>query len=228
MKLIALIFLTISPLLGSFAAAGCEGDGRTGYPAAWFTAVPRDGAPDWEILPQDAGPCEVILSKRGELGIFSNFAATPFTLDGVRYASLEGFWQMMKYPESASDVRANVAGVTWPMPREAVGQLTGFDAKNAGKPGSEAMKALGINWVSYQGKQLVYRTPEKAEHYELVVRATRAKLAENPAVKELLLKTGDLTLKPDHKAEPDQSPAWEYYKIWEMLRGELRSTSARY
>src|SRR5215831_2287245 len=68
------------------------------YPAQWFTSVPKEGAPSWEILPQEAGPGEVILSKRNELGLLSNFAATPFEFHGKRYASLEGFWQMMKFP----------------------------------------------------------------------------------------------------------------------------------
>jgi hypothetical protein len=57
-------------------------------------------SPEWEVLPQEAGPGEVILSKRHELGLLSNFAPTPFTFRGRRYASLEGFWQMMLYPES--------------------------------------------------------------------------------------------------------------------------------
>ena len=61
------------------------------YPSRWWAAVPREGAPAWEILPQEAGPGEVILSKRNELGLLSNFAATPFTFRGQRYASLEGF-----------------------------------------------------------------------------------------------------------------------------------------
>ena len=74
---------------------------RTNYPAHWWTAVPTNGAPSWEILPQAAGPGEVILSKRNELGLLSNFAATPFTFRGKRYASLEGFWQMMKFPETS-------------------------------------------------------------------------------------------------------------------------------
>ena len=68
------------------------------YPAHWWTPVPKEGAPSWEILPQEAGPGEVILSKRHELGLLSNFAPTPFTFRGKRYASLEGFWQMMLYP----------------------------------------------------------------------------------------------------------------------------------
>src|SRR5215470_5488985 len=69
------------------------------YPAHWWTPVSEIGKPDWEILPQEAGPGEVILSKRNELGLLSNFAATPFKFHGKRYASLEGFWQAMKFPE---------------------------------------------------------------------------------------------------------------------------------
>src|SRR5436853_3125026 len=79
---------------------------RTNYPAHWWAPVSTNGAPSWEILPQAAGPGEVILSKRHELGLLSNFAATPFTFRGKPYASLEGFWQMMKYPENADDPRA--------------------------------------------------------------------------------------------------------------------------
>src|SRR5215472_14424044 len=73
------------------------------YPEHWWTPVPKEGAPSWEILPQEAGPGEVILSKRNELGLLSNFAATPFEFHGKRYASLEGFWQMMKFPEGLDD-----------------------------------------------------------------------------------------------------------------------------
>src|SRR5262249_62042756 len=75
------------------------------YPSHWWAPVSKDGAPDWEILPQEAGPGEVILSKRHELGLLSNFAATPFTFRGKRYASLEGFWQMMKSPQGGDDPR---------------------------------------------------------------------------------------------------------------------------
>src|SRR6201988_4564666 len=107
------------------------------YPSSWWTPVSEVGKPDWEILPQEAGPGEVILSKRNELGLLSNFAATPFTFHGKRYASLEGFWQMMKYPEGGDDPRATFPGITWPHTREEVAQLTGFDAKRAGDLGSK-------------------------------------------------------------------------------------------
>src|SRR4029453_15342905 len=46
------------------------------YPARWFAPVSEAGKPDWEILPQEAGPGEVILSKRNELGLLYNFADT--------------------------------------------------------------------------------------------------------------------------------------------------------
>jgi hypothetical protein len=52
------------------------------YPAIWFAEVIDPNKPVWEILPQEAKPGEVILSKRNELGILSNFAATPFKLYG--------------------------------------------------------------------------------------------------------------------------------------------------
>src|SRR5438876_234283 len=81
------------------------------YPGHWWAPVPKEGAPDWEILPQEAGPGEVILSKRHELGLLSNFAATPFIFRDKRYASLEGFWQMMLYPEGNDDPRAKFPGL---------------------------------------------------------------------------------------------------------------------
>src|SRR5436190_46656 len=102
------------------------------YPSHWWTPAPREGAPDWEILPQEAGPGEVILSKRHELGLLSNFAATPFVFRAARYASLEGFWQMMLYPEGPADSRARAPGLEWKYTRDQVAQMTSFEAKAAG------------------------------------------------------------------------------------------------
>ena len=80
------------------------------YPTSWWTPVSKDGCAEWEIMPQEAGAGEVILSKRNELGLLSNFAPTPFEFHGKRYASLEGFWQMMKYPEGPDDPRVEISG----------------------------------------------------------------------------------------------------------------------
>src|SRR6266700_1640324 len=122
------------------------------YPAVWWAPVLREGAPIWEILPQAAQPGEVILSKRNELGLLSNFAPTPFTFHGQRYASLEGFWQMMKYPEGDHDPRATFPGLKWPYTREQVAQLSSFTAKKAGDFADTNMTKMSINWVTFEGR----------------------------------------------------------------------------
>src|ERR1700722_8366704 len=80
------------------------------YSLAWWPPVPKDKRAVWEILPQAAKPGQV-LSKRNELEILSNFAATPFMYRGKRYASIEGLWQMMLYPEGPRDPRSKAAGI---------------------------------------------------------------------------------------------------------------------
>ncbi len=193
------------------------------YPAHWWTPVIDPHKPDWEILPQEAKAGEVILSKRNELGILSNFAATPFTLRGVRYASVEGFWQMMLYPEGPDDVRAKSALLKWPHTRAEVAQMTAFEAKAAGDVGERNMSKLGIDWVTFEGKRIVYRSMSKGEHYRIIVEAMRAKLEQNPKVREILLSTGNLILRPDHIQEANAPPEWAYFQIWMEIRAELRS-----
>ncbi len=191
------------------------------YPAGWWTAVPQDKTASWEVLPQAAGPGEVVLSKRNELGLLSNFAATPFELDGARYASLEGFWQMMLYPEGPDDPRALFPGLEWKHTRAQVAAMTGFEAKTAGDLAWANMKKMGINWVTYHGKRMDYYVPDKGEHYDLIVRATRAKIEQNPEVKRILLATGDLVLRPDHHQPADAPPSWHYFDIYMGLRAAL-------
>jgi len=197
------------------------------YPASWWQEVPRSEAASWEILPQDASEGEVILSKRTELGVFSNFAATPITLNNERYASVEGFWQMMKFPEGPEDERAKFPGLAWAHTREQIAAMTAFEAKAAGDQGSANMKKMNINWVTYHGEKLPYRIPEKGKHYDLIVSAMRAKLEQTAGLKELLLSTGDLILKPDHDQGANPPPAWRYFEIWMMLRQELQAKTPR-
>lgn len=188
------------------------------YPADWWKPVPREDAPGWEVLPQDAGPGEVILSKRNELGIFSNFAPTAFEYRGKKYGSVEGFWQMMKYPEGPGDERLKVK---WPHTREEVAKMTAFEAKAAGNDANALMKHLGIKWVTFEGKRIDYLENSKGEFYQLIWDAMTAKMEQNPEVKELLLKTGNLKLRPDHHQSPDSPPAWRYYDIWMEFRESI-------
>ena len=225
----ALIVLGFLP----FLLAGCHssrkpkpssapGSSASPYPRHWWTPVPKDAAPDWEILPQEAGPGEVILSKRHELGLLSNFAATPFIFRGKHYASLEGFWQMMLYPEGSHDPRAKAPGLEWKYTRDQVAEMTSFEAKSAGSLAEENMKRMGIAWVTFEGQQIEYRPVTPGEHYRLIVAATWDKVRQNPEVKRVLLATGDLILKPDHHEEPNAATAWRYCEILTEIRARLR------
>jgi len=205
-----------------FAAALALAQPSGKYPARWWTPVPESQKASWEILPQAARPGEVILSKRNELGILSNFAATPFTFRGQRYASVEGFWQMMLYPEGPGDPRAQAPGIVWPHARAEVAQMTAFEAKDAGTAAEASMRKMGIDWVSFEGRRMPYRSRTKGEHYRLIAAAMRAKLAQNPKVRQILLATRNLVLRPDHIEEPDAPPEWHYYRIWMEIRGELQ------
>lgn len=174
-----------------------------GYPPEWWKEVPRSEAKSWEILPQDAGTNEVILSKRTELGVLSNLAPTPFEFHGRRYASLEGFWQAMKFPEGSAE-------------RARVEQMSGFEAKHAGDAAGK------VDWVSFEGERFEYRPKQPGRHYQLIVAATRAKVEQNAEVKRVLLATGNLVLKPDHRQEPNPLAAWRYNEILMQIRAELQ------
>jgi predicted NAD-dependent protein-ADP-ribosyltransferase YbiA (DUF1768 family) len=215
MKSASILLLLVLFLVAGLARA-------ESYPAHWWTPVPEDNKPDWEILPQAAKPGEVILSKRNELGILSNFAATPFVYRGKRYASVEGFWQMMLYPEGPDDSRGRAPGIAWPHTREEVAQMTAWDAKNAGDLAFENMKKMGIDWVTFEERKIPYWSKTKGEHYRIIVEAMRAKLDQNPKVRNILLSTGDLVLRPDHFQEDDPPAEWLYFQIWMQLRDELR------
>jgi predicted NAD-dependent protein-ADP-ribosyltransferase YbiA (DUF1768 family) len=195
---------------------------RANYPAHWWAAVPPEGAPAWELLPQAAGPGEVIVSKRHELGLLSNFAATPFTFRGQRYASLEGFWQMMLYPEGPDDPRARFPGLEWAHTREQVAQLAAFEAKRAGDLAEQNMGRMDIGWVTFEGHRFAYRSARPGRHYRLIVAAMREKVLQNPEVKQALLATGDLVLKPDHHEEAGACAEWRYCDILMRIRAELQ------
>lgn len=143
----AMRYIVAVLLILATQAFGAESK-KNNYPPEWWKEVPRSDAASWEILPQDAKPGEVILSKRTELGILSNFAATSFEIDGKTYPGIEGFWQMMKYPEGPKDERQKYPGLEWKYTRDQVAQMLGFDAKRAGTLAEHNMKKMNINWVT--------------------------------------------------------------------------------
>ena len=216
-----LLFLGFLYLNVGIAGRQSQGSNCRSSSCALVDAVEDLKKPVWEILPQDAKPGEVILSKRNELGLLSNFAATPFTFNGKRYASLEGFWQAVLYPEGVTDPRAKFTGLQWKYTRDQVAQMTAFEAKRAGDLAEENMRKMKI-WVSFEGRRFAYRPKKAGRHYRFIVTATRAKVLQNPQVKKVLLATGDLRLRPDHHQEPNAPAAWRYFEILMNIRRELQ------
>jgi len=191
------------------------------FPTEWWAPVMREGAPSWEILPQDAKEGEVILSKRNELGVFSNLAATAFIFEGEKYASIEGLWQMMKYPD-LDDVKD--PRLAWkdeyPFTRQQVKLMSGFEAKDAGDAASKINKEHKIDWVTYRTKKFNYKDGTRGSeyHYQIIFEATFQKVKQNPEVKNLLLKTRNLKLMPDH-LQPIYAPkSYGYFNILMDLR----------
>ena len=105
--------------------------------------------------------------------------------------------------------------------------MTAFVAKDAGEIGEKNMQKMGIDWVTFDGKRMKYRSLEKGEHYRIIFAAMRAKLEQNPKVKEILLSTGNLVLLPDHYQEENAPAEWRYFQIWMDLRSELKAALVR-
>ena len=207
------------PLRGLLTAAA---KAPQGYPAGWWQEIPREQAWPWEVLPQNAGPGEVILSKRTQLGLFTSFATTPFTFHERRYASMLGFEASLRYPEGPSDPRL-ADGVKWSHTREEVAGLTGLQAHRAGERAEDNMRALGIGWVSFQGERIEYLGAGHERYAELVEEASLAKLRQDPQLERLLLSTGDLRLRPDYRSKADTVPASLYCEVWTRIRARLRA-----
>jgi hypothetical protein len=127
----------------------------------------------------------------------------------------------MKYPDGPDDPRSQDPTIAWKFTRDEVAQLTAFEAKEAGDLATANMRKLEIDWVSFDGKRFPYRPAQPGEHYELIVAATRAKVCQNPIVASVLLSTGELVLKPDHRQEADAPAAWRYNEILGQFRDEL-------
>ncbi len=194
------------------------------YPAHWWQKVPdaqRSGS--WEILPHECKKGELILSKRNELGVFSNLGHSSFTLDGIQYESIEGLWQGMKYPEAhdATDIRNTFKG--YPYTREQVYLMHGFDSKKAGDKANKINKQNDVDWVSYQGIKFNYKDMGAGSglHYQIIYNATKAKVLQNPEIKELLFKTKGLILMPDHEQGSNRPKSYFYHKILMDIRSAL-------
>jgi predicted NAD-dependent protein-ADP-ribosyltransferase YbiA (DUF1768 family) len=129
----------------------------------------------------------------------SNLAKTPFGLHGRRYASVEGFWQGLKFDEAAD--------------RQRIGAMYGAEAKLAGSSIPERAT------FSYEGKTIAVGRPE---HWLLMREACLAKFSQHSAAREALLATGERPLEHRVRRDSRTIPGVVMADIWMRVRSRLR------
>ena len=104
-----------------------------------------------------------------------NFSKSPFVLDHVMCASVEGFIQALKYRD--------------PEEQKAVALLVGKEAKFKGKKARKRIAREGtVYWLT---NEICFRSHD---HIFLIERGIRAKFEQDDASKKALLATGEAEL----------------------------------
>jgi predicted NAD-dependent protein-ADP-ribosyltransferase YbiA (DUF1768 family) len=152
--------------------------------------------------PQEAAcrvPINITSKSPAPLDVISNFAETPFYLDGMTYASVEGFWQALKFPHDQD--------------RRRVAALHGGEAKRAG----DAAPALPT--IVYNGEEVTVGT---YAHWRLMARACAAKFKQNAQARDVLLGTGERPLEHKMRRDSRTIPGVIMAEIWMRVRHELQ------
>ncbi len=134
-----------------------------------------------------------------QVRLIANFAATPFILDGAWYASVEAFWQSLRFP---------------PAERARIAKMDGRTAKR------ESDKRPYGTHVEYQGRAIAVGT---FDHWELMRRACLAKFTQNADAGTALLATGERPLIHVVRRDSRTIPGVIMASIWMDLREDLRS-----
>jgi predicted NAD-dependent protein-ADP-ribosyltransferase YbiA (DUF1768 family) len=143
------------------------------------------------------------MSPDPQVKLISNFAHAPFELDGEEYASVEGFWQGLKFEKRAD--------------RRRIAELSGKQARNAGEeqPYGES--------ITYAGEAIPVGT---WRHWELMERACRAKFTQNDEAREALLATGNRPLTHRVRRDSKSIPGVIMADIWMRIRRSLQGAMA--
>jgi predicted NAD-dependent protein-ADP-ribosyltransferase YbiA (DUF1768 family) len=170
----------------------------------------RDNTPgnrSYKHTLHDLGPqpqaCRQPINVTSESGdesirLISNLAHTPFQLDGKPYASVEGFWQGLKF--SGEGDRGRIA------------QLYGLEAKEAG------YHVPYPEHLAYQGA--IIRTGTY-EHWSLMRQACWAKFTRHVGARQSLLSTGSRPLTHRTRADSKTIPGVIMAGIWMTIRSRL-------
>jgi predicted NAD-dependent protein-ADP-ribosyltransferase YbiA (DUF1768 family) len=117
--------------------------------------------------PAPREPINITFKAPGLWRLISNIAATEFVLDGLSYASVEAFWQGLKFPDETK--------------RREIASFFGSQAKDAG------FRAPASNAIVYFGRPIGLGT---WEHWQLMERACMAKFEQNDDARLALMSTG--------------------------------------
>lgn len=132
----------------------------------------------------------------------SNFSLSPFLLDGVLLASIEGFIQGIKFPEGHPARARAFASTAW-------------QAKECGQGADKVHVYWGPTPIAFG----------TTAHHQLVERALRAKFEQNQGLRHVLRSTQGLDIlhQTGEGAEPALTsiPATEFCRILTEIRGGL-------
>jgi predicted NAD-dependent protein-ADP-ribosyltransferase YbiA (DUF1768 family) len=133
----------------------------------------------------------------------SNLAPTSFDLHGRSYASVEGFWQGLKFRGEGD--RARIAA------------LSGMEARAAGRGAPQPAR------FRYEGQEIEAGRPE---HWALMAAACAAKFEPEGEARHALLATAERPL--THRVRDDSRtiPGAIMAEIWMSLRERLRRAEA--
>jgi hypothetical protein len=148
-------------------------------------------------------PINVVSTAKDEvIRLISNLAHTPFELHGRTYASVEGFWQGLKFPGEAD--------------RQRIAPLHGTEAKRAGEGAPEA------DIFEYQGQMVRVGT---YEHWSLMHQACWAKFSQHGEARRALLSTGARPLVHRVRRGSRTIPGAVMAEIWMKVRARLAEKS---
>ncbi len=115
--------------------------------------------------------------------VLSNFADTPFLIDGVQCSCSESFIQSLKIPDSSQQE-----------------DFCGLRGEEAWKKGSKLTEAVFISGsVWWRGTPY---TLHSKEHFDLVKRGLSEKFSQSEKARDALLATGDSVLTHDYGQPP--------------------------
>jgi len=134
-----------------------------------------------------------------DIQLISNLSETPFELDGSHYASVEAFWQGLKFPDESK--------------RTEIAMFFGQEARQAGFYATDSDTFLYSNQTVRTGT---------FDHWQLIKRACFAKFTQHEPSKQALLRTGQRPLTHRMRRDSRTIPGVIMAEIWMQIRKKLR------